>query len=58
MQITTPLLETILGDIADSIFEKFSMAQKVNIQITKEKVYINTLNGNMSVALSRTRAAL
>lgn len=58
MQITTPLLETIVGDIADSIFEKFSMAQKVNIQITKEKVYINTLNGNMSVALSRTRAAL
>jgi len=58
MQITTPLLETIVRDIADSIFEKFSMAQKVNIQITKEKVYINTLNGNMSVALSRTRAAL
>jgi len=55
MQITTPLLETIVGDIADSIFEKFSIAQKVNIQITKEKVYIHTLNGNMSVALSKTR---
>jgi dihydroneopterin aldolase len=55
MQITTPLLETIVGDIADSIFEKFSIAQKINIQITKEKVYIHTLNGNMSVALSKTR---
>jgi|688.fasta_scaffold322748_2 dihydroneopterin aldolase len=55
MKIPTPLLETIVGDIADSIFEKFSIAQKVNIQITKEKVYIHTLNGNMSVALSKTR---
>jgi len=55
MKIPTPLLETIIGDIADSIFEKFSIAQKVNIQITKEKVYIHTLNGNMSVALSKTR---
>jgi dihydroneopterin aldolase len=55
MKIPTPLLETIVVDIADSIFEKFSIAQKVNIQITKEKVYIHTLNGNMSVALSKTR---
>jgi dihydroneopterin aldolase len=55
MKIPTSLLETIVGDIADSIFEKFSIAQKVNIQITKEKVYIHTLNGNMSVALSKTR---
>ena len=55
MKMPTPLLETIVGDIADSIFEKFSIAQKVNIQITKEKVYIHTLNGNMSVALSKTR---
>ena len=56
MKIPTPLLETIVVDIADSIFEKFSIAQKVNIQITKEKVYIHTLNGNMSVAISKTRA--
>ena len=55
MKMPTPLLETIVVDIADSIFEKFSIAQKVNIQITKEKVYIHTLNGNMSVALSKTR---
>ena len=55
MKIPTPLLETIVVDIADSIFEKFSIAQKVNIHITKEKVYIHTLNGNMSVALSKTR---
>jgi len=55
MKIPTSLLETIVGDIADSIFNKFSIAQKVNIQITKEKVYIHTLNGNMSVALSKTR---
>ena len=55
MQIPTPLLETIAGDITHSIFEQFEIAQKVNIQITKEKVFIDTLNGNMSVSLSSTR---
>ena len=55
MQIPTPLLETIVEEIATSIFEKFSVAQKVNIHITKTKVFIDTLNGNMSVSLTKTR---
>lgn len=55
MQQPTPLLETIVEDIATSIFEKFSIAQKVEIEITKTKVFINTLNGNMSVSLTKTR---
>ena len=55
MQTPTPLLETIAEDIATSIFEQFLIAQKVDIQITKTKVYIPTLNGNISVSLSKSR---
>jgi dihydroneopterin aldolase len=51
----TPLLETIVEDIATNIFEKFPIAQKVEIEITKPKVFINTLNGNMSVSLTKMR---
>ncbi len=55
MQTPTPLLETIVEDIANIIFERFTIAQKVSIQITKAKVFIPTLNGNMSVSLSKSR---
>ncbi len=55
MQKPTTLLETIVEDIATSIFEKFPIAQKVEIEITKTKVFINTLNGNMSVSLTKSR---
>lgn len=55
MQMATPLLETIVGDLADAIFDQFNIAQKVTIQITKGKVYVPTLDGNMSVSLTRTR---
>jgi dihydroneopterin aldolase len=55
MQRPTPLLETIVEDIATSIFEKFPVAQKVTLEITKTKVFIDTLNGNMSVSLTKSR---
>lgn len=55
MQTPTALLETIVEDIASSILSKFSIAQKVTIEITKTKVFINTLNGNMSVRLTKSR---
>lgn len=58
MQTPTPLLETIVGDIADAIFTQFKLAQKVNIQITKVKVFVNSLNGNMSVSLIKSRSEI
>ena len=58
MQTPTPLLETIVGDIADAIFTQFKLAQKVNIQITKAKVFVNSLNGNMSVSLIKSRSEI
>ena len=55
LQTPTALLETIAEDIASSIFAKFPIAQKVILEITKTKVFINTLNGNMSIRLTKTR---
>ena len=55
MQKPTPLLETILVEIADTIFKKYPIAQKINIQITKEQVYVKSIEGNMSVSLTKSR---
>jgi dihydroneopterin aldolase len=55
MKIPTPLLETIVGDITELIFEKFSIAELVHIQITKSQMHISSLEGNMSVSLTKTR---
>ena len=55
MQKPTPLLETIVVEIADSIFNQYPIAQKINIQITKEQVYVKSIEGNMSVSLSKCR---
>lgn len=55
MQQATPLLETVVGDIADAILDLYPMANKVYIHIAKAKVYINTLEGNMAVSLTKSR---
>jgi dihydroneopterin aldolase len=55
MQKPTPLLETIVVEIADRIFNQFPIAQKINVQITKEQMYIKSIEGNMSVSLNKTR---
>ncbi len=55
MAIPTPLLETIVEDIASRILIEFPIAYKVTIEITKAQVFINSLNGNMSVTLTKTR---
>lgn len=56
MQTPTPILETLAGDIANEILTQFNLAQKVSIHITKSKVFVNSLNGNMSVSLIKLRA--
>ena len=55
MQTPTPLLETLVEEIATAIFDKFEIAEKVFVQITKEKVFVSTLHGNMSVSITKTR---
>ena len=55
MSIPTPLLETIVGDIAKLILEKFYLVEVVSIQITKSQMHISNLEGNMSVSHTQTR---
>jgi dihydroneopterin aldolase len=55
MEVPTELLETLVEDIAHSLFIEFKQVQKVSIKITKAQVYIKTLEGNMSVLLEKSR---
>ena len=51
----TPLLETIVEDIAQLLFDQFDLVHKLSIKITKAQVYIKALEGNMSVLLEKSR---
>lgn len=52
----TPLLETIVSELAETILNDFTTVNTVFVKITKTKVAIKTLEGNMSVAITRTRS--
>ena len=49
MQIATPLLETIVMDLATLILDKFTLAETVYIELTKQKPPIHNFKGNVSV---------
>ena len=51
----TPLLETIVTELAETILKDFTIVHTVFVKITKSQVAINTLQGNMSVAITRTK---
>lgn len=51
----TPLLETIVTELAETILKDFTIVQTVFLKITKAQVAIKTLEGNMSVSITRTR---
>lgn len=51
----TPLLETIVSELAETILNDFTLVHTVFIKITKLQVAIKTLEGNMSVAITKTR---
>jgi dihydroneopterin aldolase len=55
MQTPTPLLETLVSDIANIIFKQFPIVNNIKLQITKAQVYIKTLEGNMSVTVTKKR---
>lgn len=56
MQIPTPLLETIAGDIAAEILAQFSLADYVNISINKLKPPIAQFIGSLGVSLKVNRS--
>ncbi len=55
MAIATPLLETIVMDIANEIIEKYDVAIEVEIAITKENPPIPDFEGSVGVSYKMTR---
>lgn len=55
MEVPTPLLETIVGKIADQVMLDYTIANKVFVQITKQKLPIPYFVGETSVSVERTR---
>jgi len=55
MEIPTPLLETLVGNIADEILRTQAMADKVFVAIRKVHMPIPQFEGNISVAVEKTR---
>lgn len=56
MSIATPLLETVIGEIAEQILEEFTLVTEVFVKITKQKMPIKGIQGNMSVSILKKRA--
>lgn len=55
MAIPTPLLETIIGELATQILSEFELVQEVFVKITKEHMPIKGIEGNMSVSVVQKR---
>ena len=55
MSIPTPLLETIISELAVQILSEFEMVQEVFVKITKEHMPIKGIEGNMSVSILQKR---
>lgn len=55
MSIPTPLLETIVGKIADDILISQPLSDKVFVKITKLQLPIPAFEGNVSVQIEKLR---
>jgi dihydroneopterin aldolase len=56
MEIPTPLLETLVGKIADDILSAQTLANKVFVKITKLHLPISSFEGNVSVKIEKSRS--
>jgi dihydroneopterin aldolase len=55
IEIPTPLLETLVGKIADDILSSQALANKVFVKITKLHLPISSFEGNVSVKIEKSR---
>lgn len=55
MDTPTPLLETLVDTIAEQILEEHSIAERVFVKITKQKLFIESFEGITSVSTIRSR---
>jgi dihydroneopterin aldolase len=56
MEVPTPLLETIVANIADQILEAHPIADAVYVKITKQQLSVSYFEGTTSVDIDRTRS--
>jgi dihydroneopterin aldolase len=55
MAIPTPLLETLVGNMADDILKEQLLAEKVMVKITKQHLPIAKFEGTASVSIEKSR---
>ena len=55
MEIPTPLLETLVGNMADDILKEQLLAEKVIVKITKQHLPIAEFEGTASVSIEKSR---
>ncbi len=55
MQVATPLLETLVMDIANQILAQFPLAEDINISIKKMQPPIANFDGSVGVSYSLKR---
>ena len=55
MQVATPLLETIVMELAEEILDKFTLAKYVSIDMTKMHPPIYDFNGSVGVKFEMNR---
>ena len=56
MAVPTPLLETIVANIADQILAANPLAESVYVKITKQQLSVPYFEGTTSVDIERTRS--
>ena len=56
MAIPTPLLETLVGNMADDILKEQLLAEKVMVKIIKQHLPIAEFEGTASVSIEKSRA--
>jgi dihydroneopterin aldolase len=55
MEIPTPLLETLVGNMAEDILSEQPLAEKVMVKITKGHLPISQFEGTASVSIEKSR---
>ena len=55
MEVPTPLLETIVANIADQILAAHPMAESVYVKITKQQLAVPYFEGTTAVDIERNR---
>jgi dihydroneopterin aldolase len=57
MSVPTPLLETIVANIADQILEAHPIAEAVYVKITKQQLAVPYFEGTTAVDIERFRSS-